>query len=243
VRNRGARLPVTAHIGLLARPQPPGTTAALIGGRMASDAATRARAAGQEVQLCAAVLIAAILLPVIRADGMTPAGVCRDWPMPKIPDDRRGAERVRAGDGAHRAMSTNRKRTVPALDPGGGSRCRPPASSHFHPSGRAAAQGTVLRNASEQSQLGGAQNTPIEPRTTIFLMDGKVLEATARFRVEYRLRWEAVETFKAQELAAMTDERARQIIQSLGAADGWRERRDWSGLVEQQAAFHRAPPA
>ena len=37
----------------------------------------------------------------------------------------------------------------------------------------------------------------------------------------------------------MTDERAREIIQSLGAADGWRERRDWSGLVEQQALFHR----
>jgi hypothetical protein len=50
------------------------------------------------VQLCAAVLIAAILLPVIRADGLTPAGACREWPMPKIPDDRRGAERLRAGD-------------------------------------------------------------------------------------------------------------------------------------------------
>ena len=71
-------------------------------------------------------------------------------------------------------------------------------------------------------------------------MDGNLLEATARFRVQYNLRWEAVETFKAQELAAMTDERARQIIQSLGAVDGWRERRDWSGLVEQQALFLRA---
>jgi hypothetical protein len=70
-------------------------------------------------------------------------------------------------------------------------------------------------------------------------MDGKEHEETARLRAEYYLRWEAVETFKAQELAAMTDERARQIIQSLGAADGWRERRDWSGLVEQQALFHR----
>jgi hypothetical protein len=71
-------------------------------------------------------------------------------------------------------------------------------------------------------------------------MDARALEATARLRAEYHLRWEAVETFKAQELAAMTDERARQIIQSLGAVDGWRERRDWSGLVEQQALFHRA---
>jgi hypothetical protein len=51
-------------------------------------------------QLCAAVLIAAILVPVIRADGMTHAGACRDWPMPKLPDDRRGAERVPAGTAA-----------------------------------------------------------------------------------------------------------------------------------------------
>jgi hypothetical protein len=71
-------------------------------------------------------------------------------------------------------------------------------------------------------------------------MDDNVIEATARLRAEYRLRWEAVETFKAQELAAMTDERARQIIQSLGTVEGWRERRDWSGLVEQQALFRRA---
>jgi hypothetical protein len=48
-------------------------------------------------------------------------------------------------------------------------------------------------------------------------------------------RWEAVETVKAQELAAMTDERARQITQSLGAVEGWWERPDRSGLVEQQA--------
>jgi hypothetical protein len=50
---------------------------------------------------------------------------------------------------------------------------------------------------------------------------------------------EAVEAFKAQELAAMTEERAWQIIQRLGAPEGWRERRDWSGLVEQQAIFHK----
>jgi hypothetical protein len=46
------------------------------------------------MQLCAAVLIAAILRPVIRADGMTHASACRDWTMPKLADDRRGAERV-----------------------------------------------------------------------------------------------------------------------------------------------------
>ena len=57
-------------------------------------------------------------------------------------------------------------------------------------------------------------------------------------RAAYYARWEAVETVKAQELAALTDERAWQIIQRLGAIEGWRERPDWSGLVEQQAIFH-----
>jgi len=58
-------------------------------------------------------------------------------------------------------------------------------------------------------------------------------------RAEYHARWDALEAFKAQELAAMTDERARQIIQMLGAVEGWRERPDWSGLVEQQAIFRK----
>ena len=62
-------------------------------------------------------------------------------------------------------------------------------------------------------------------------------------RAEYYARWEAVETFKARELAAMTEERARQIIQMLGAAEGWRERPDWSGLVEQQAIFQKGRKA
>ena len=58
-------------------------------------------------------------------------------------------------------------------------------------------------------------------------------------RAEYHARWEAVETFKAKELAAMTDEEARQIIQRVATIEGWRERPDWSGLVEQQAIFHK----
>jgi hypothetical protein len=58
-------------------------------------------------------------------------------------------------------------------------------------------------------------------------------------RAAYHARWEAVETFKAHELAAMTEEKARQIFQALGAPEGWRERPDWSGLVEQQAIFHK----
>lgn len=64
-------------------------------------------------------------------------------------------------------------------------------------------------------------------------------ESKPASREAYYARWEAVEAARAQELAAMTEERARQIIQSLGAIEGWRERPDWSGLVEQQAIFQR----
>ena len=70
-------------------------------------------------------------------------------------------------------------------------------------------------------------------------MSSDPLESKEKARAEYFARWEAVEIFKAHELAAMTDERARQIIQMLGAPEGWRERPDWSGLVEQQAIFHK----
>ena len=70
-------------------------------------------------------------------------------------------------------------------------------------------------------------------------MSSDPLELKEKFQAEYHARWEAVEIFKAQELAAMTEERACQIIQLLGAVEGWRERPDWSGLVEQQAIFHR----
>jgi hypothetical protein len=55
-----------------------------------------------------------------------------------------------------------------------------------------------------------------------------------------RARWEAVEALRARDLAAMTDERAGAIIRSLGAATVWRDRPDWSGLIEQQAIFRRS---
>ena len=55
----------------------------------------------------------------------------------------------------------------------------------------------------------------------------------------YRTTAEALEVVRAQELAAMGDLRAAEIIKSLGAVEPWRERSDWSGLVEQQAIFHR----
>jgi hypothetical protein len=68
-------------------------------------------------------------------------------------------------------------------------------------------------------------------------MSSDSAELKEKARAEYNARWEAVETFKAHELAAMTDEKARQIIQMLGAVEGWREQPDWSGLVEQQVIF------
>ena len=70
--------------------------------------------------------------------------------------------------------------------------------------------------------------------------DSEPFELNEKARAEYYERWEAVERIKAQELAAMTDERAWEIIRSLGAVEGWRERPDWSGLVEQQAFFSKA---
>jgi len=73
----------------------------------------------------------------------------------------------------------------------------------------------------------------------ISYMPSDPLELKEKARAEYHARWEAVETFKAHELAAMTEERARQIMQGLGAPEGWRDRPDWSGLVEQQALFHK----
>jgi hypothetical protein len=52
-------------------------------------------------QLCAEILIAAILRRVIRADGMTTVGACREWPKPEPADDRRGGERVRENAALH----------------------------------------------------------------------------------------------------------------------------------------------
>ena len=70
-------------------------------------------------------------------------------------------------------------------------------------------------------------------------MDSEPLKVQEKLAVEYHARWEAVEIVKAQELAAMTEERAQEMILSLGAVEAWRERPDWSGLVEQQAIFQR----
>ena len=71
-------------------------------------------------------------------------------------------------------------------------------------------------------------------------MDSDSLELKEKFQREYHARWEAVESFKAQELAAMTEERAREIIRMLRPfAPPWRNPFNGLGLVEQQAIFHR----
>jgi hypothetical protein len=62
----------------------------------------------------------------------------------------------------------------------------------------------------------------------------------AQWHERERERWEAVETFKAQELAAMTEDRARQIIERLRLfAPAPADPCNGLGMVEQQAIFHK----
>jgi len=68
-------------------------------------------------------------------------------------------------------------------------------------------------------------------------MSSEALKQRTELRTAFHSRWEAVEIAKAQELAAMTEERAREIIQSRKEAEAWRADPAWSGLVEQQALF------
>lgn len=64
-------------------------------------------------------------------------------------------------------------------------------------------------------------------------------ELREKFQAEYHERWEAVEIFKAHELAAMTEQKALQIIESLRLfAPVPPNRFNGMGLVEQQAIFH-----
>ena len=65
-------------------------------------------------------------------------------------------------------------------------------------------------------------------------------EGKAAWREWERERWEAVESFKARELASMTEERAREIIRGLRLfAPSPANPLNGMGLVEQQAIFHR----
>jgi hypothetical protein len=65
------------------------------------------------------------------------------------------------------------------------------------------------------------------------------LEINEKTRAEYHARWEAVEIFRAHEIAAMTEARALEIIQTLkviGPAS--LNPFNGEGLVEQQDIFH-----
>jgi hypothetical protein len=61
-----------------------------------------------------------------------------------------------------------------------------------------------------------------------------------QWRAAYRATAEELERIRARELHAMTDAEALRRMESLCVAGPpWRERPDWSGLVEQQALFQR----
>ncbi len=76
-------------------------------------------------------------------------------------------------------------------------------------------------------------------RSYTLSMSSDPLKLNDTARAEYHARWEAVETVKAQELAAMTEERAREIIESLSSfIDVPPDPFNGMGLVEQQTIFH-----
>jgi hypothetical protein len=61
-----------------------------------------------------------------------------------------------------------------------------------------------------------------------------------RWLIDYRATTEELARIRTREIAALTDEEAlKQILSLCTAQPPWRERPDWSGLVEQQALFHR----
>jgi len=70
--------------------------------------------------------------------------------------------------------------------------------------------------------------------------DGMNPQDKKKWQAEYYAKWEALETIRARELAALTDEEAFRIMKTLNVpGTPCRERPDWSGLVEQQAILHR----
>jgi hypothetical protein len=72
-------------------------------------------------------------------------------------------------------------------------------------------------------------------------MSSGVEKTKEQWRAEYFARTEALERVRTRELAALTEEEAAKQIRSLCVVEApWRERPNWSGLVEQQAIFQRA---
>ena len=73
-----------------------------------------------------------------------------------------------------------------------------------------------------------------------YTMDMAPITDKKQWLAAYRATAEELERIAARDLAAMTDEEALRRIQLLGPCPTpWRDRPDWSGLVEQQALFHR----
>ena len=71
-------------------------------------------------------------------------------------------------------------------------------------------------------------------------MGSEPLKSQEKLAAEYHARREAVETVKAQELAAMTNDRALEIIRSLRLfAPAPPNPLNGMGLVEQQTVFHQ----
>jgi hypothetical protein len=71
-------------------------------------------------------------------------------------------------------------------------------------------------------------------------MGSEPLKLQEKLAAEYHARWEAVETVKAQELAALTEERAREMIHALRPFVPTPPKPlNGMGLVEQQAIFHK----
>jgi len=70
-------------------------------------------------------------------------------------------------------------------------------------------------------------------------MSSDSFETKESLKALYGARWDAVEAVRAQELAAMTEEQAREIVFSLRLfAPVPPDPDNGMGLVEQQAIFH-----
>jgi len=66
-------------------------------------------------------------------------------------------------------------------------------------------------------------------------------EEKEKWQKQYKATTEALEAMRARELMNMTEEEAQRQIDLLCAEDPvWRERPDWSGLVEMQRLFQQA---
>jgi hypothetical protein len=62
-----------------------------------------------------------------------------------------------------------------------------------------------------------------------------------RRREAYRALVEDLECIRLREIAALSEEEALRQLAVLACAETpWREQREWSGLVEQQALFQRS---